>query len=403
MIIDKKLHIWGGLLLISILFFPDLHIKSSLPAIQIVDLTMPITLVFIYLNRKKTRFHYYYLLLILFCSYIPLTMAVNGRLAVMNDYFEIYKLLKFMILIVFFSLLDVKTFANLWFKGIFITLVVVNILHFYNVFGINELLVKIYGGLHLEYFGLNSLKEPATKRMTGLAGNPNINAVIFGFFAVYFLPLKFDWKKYIWFLIACLMLLLCQSRTAIAATAFTFIMVFIFQLSEWNWKDWLVMLFSLVGLYVLSWAITTNFFAFDSYSNNIVSNSAMSRIETWRYLGEMIKEKPIFGHGVNKDFFYQNKLYSENEFILVTWRYGIIGLMMYVLIFLAPFKSYVKERIHSPVYKQGILILGIVLVTAITNNPFQDRTVMMLIAIVLGLIWPFSANQTINQINVERK
>lgn len=396
MIIKKSLHIWGGLLLISVLFFPDIKLGNNLPSFQFLDFGLPITVLLIFLNRNKLRLHKYYLIILLFCCYIPISMAINGRLNVTNDYFEIYKLLKFLMLILFFSLLDHHYFSKLWFKPIFIILIIVNLLHFYNVFGFHDLLIRVYGGTHLEYFGLNSLKEPATKRMTGLSGNPNINAVIFGFYMVYFLPLKFNTQKFIWFLIACLMVFLCQSRTAIVAISFLFILIPVFQLSDWNWKKYLTMIFSIIGLYILSWAITTDFFTFQSYSNNVVSNSAMSRIETWKYLGEMIIDKPIFGYGVNKNFFYNNELYSENEFILMTWRYGVIGLVLYLLLFLIPLKNYIANRKTMILKKSGILIIGIIMVTAITNNPFQDRSIMFLIALVFGLIWPFATNENVN-------
>lgn len=391
MIINKNIHVWGGLLLISTLFFPDIKLGDNIPAFQFLDFGLPITVFFIFLNRTKLRLHKYYLIILLFCAYIPITMAVNGRLKASNDYFEIYKLLKFLILIMFFSLLNFQQFSKTWFKPIFIVLVVINLLHFYNIFGFHDLLIQIYGGDHLESFGLNSLKNPATKRMTGLAGNPNTNAVIFGFYMIYFLPLKFNKQRFVWFAVACLMLFLCQSRTAIVAILFLFIITFIFKLSE-NWKRYRIIILSVTGIYLISWAITTDFFTFQSYSNNVVSNSLMGRIDTWKYLGKMIMDKPIFGYGVNKEFFYSNRLYSENEYILMTWRYGFVGLILYLLIFLIPLRHYIINRKTVEIQKSGILIIGIIMITALTNNPFQERTIMLLIALVFGLIWPFTNN-----------
>lgn len=396
MIIKKNIHIWGVLLLISILFFPDIKLGSNLPAFQFLEFGLPITVFLIFINRKKLRLHKYYLVILLFCTYIPVTMAINGRLSVINDYFEIYKIIKFLILVMFFSLLDFKYFSTICFKPIFIILVVVNLLHFYNIFGFHDLLIRFYGGIHLESFGLNSLKLPATKRLTGLADNPNINAVIFGFYMIYFLPLKFNKQKISWFFVACLMLFLCQSRTAVLAVIFTFVLILTFQLSDWSWKIYFAMISSFITLYLLSWAMTTDFFTYQSYSNNIVSNSAISRFETWKYLGGMIKDKPIFGYGVNKNFFYKNKLFSENEYILTTWRYGAIGLVFYLLFFLIPLKNYIFNRKKMVMQKSGILIIGIIMVTALTNNPFQDRTIIFLIALTFGLIWPFAINEKTN-------
>ena len=390
---DKKLHLWGGFLLISILFFPDINLSQSLPAFQVVDLTLPFTTLLIFLQRKRLKIHSYYLVFIVFAAYVSITMAINGRLSVVADYFEIYKLLKFLILIMFFSLLEYKTFTKQWMKFLFITLAVVNILHFYNVFGFHDLLYKIYGGINLEYFGLNSLKEPATKRMTGPAGNPNINALIFAFFTIYFLPLKFNLKQFAWFVTASLLVLICQSRTAILGLTLLLPIILILKLSNWNWKNWLLILATLSGLYLISWGITTDFYVQKAYTNNVVSGSATGRIATWKYLFEMIREHPIFGHGVNKAFFYKNELYSENEYILMAWRYGAIGLLLYLLILFIPLKAYIWCKQRTEEKSRAILFLCLILLVAITNNPLQDRTGMMLTAIIIGVIWPFSKQE----------
>lgn len=316
-------------------------------------------------------------------------MHINGRTGIISDYLEIYKLFKFGLLILFFGLLDYESFGRRWFKPIFLAVASVNLLHFFNIFGINELLYDIYGGINLEYFGLDSLKNPATKRLTGMASSPNINAIIFGFFALYFLPLKFEKPKLFWFIGALLLLLMCQSRTAIVALAGILIAIAILNLSNWTKKQWGIVLGSLIALYFISWALVTNFFSFQSYSNNVVSNSAMGRLETWAYLFDMIKEQPIFGYGVNKQYFYEREIYSENEYILMLWRYGVIGLILYLGIFLAPIWNYYNRRNEAVAFKKGLLFLIFTMIVALANNPYQDRTSMLLIAVTLGLTWPF--------------
>ncbi|XOV67135.1 MAG: O-antigen ligase family protein [Fluviicola sp.] len=315
-------------------------------------------------------------------------MHLNGRTGVIADYFEIYKLAKFSLLILFFTLLDYNRFSAVWFKPIFIGLAIVNLVHFFNLFDINEILTDWYGGAHREFFGLNSLKEPATKRMIGLSSSPNINAIVFFFFALYFLPLNFDRNKLYWFLAAILLMLMCQSRTSIVALVSILFIIAILKLSNWKWKQWGIVFGALVGLYLISWALVTGFFTYTSYSNNVVSNSAMGRLETWAYLGEMIKESPIIGYGVNKQYFYDRELYSENEYILMMWRYGVIGLLLYLGMFLTPLWYYFKQRYKSIPLKKGFLFLIIILIVALTNNPYQDKTIMVLIATMLGLTWP---------------
>ncbi len=386
--LDKLTYLLGGILLISILSVPDLYLKPDWPAVQVIDFLIPIVGITLVIKFRELKLHAYWIIIALFCVYIPITMHLNGRTGVIADYFEIYKLIKFSLLVLFFSLLDFEKFSKMWFKPIFIGLAIINLLHFFNIFHINEFLYDVYGGVHREFFGLNSLKEPATKRMVGLASSPNINAVVFSFFAIYFLPLKFDRTKFYWFLAAILFMLMCQSRTAIVALAGVLIIIAILQLSDWNLKQWGVVLGSIVGLYFLCWALVTDFFSHASYSNNVVSNSAMGRLETWAYLFDMIKESPIIGYGVNKQYFYERKLYSENEYILMLWRYGAIGLMLYLGMLFLPLWNYFKRRKEALKLKKGFLFLIIIVTVALTNNPYQDKTVMVLIATMLGLTCP---------------
>ncbi|MCR9172246.1 MAG: O-antigen ligase family protein [bacterium] len=391
--LDKFIYLLGGIILISVLCVPDISLKSGWPKVQLVDFLIPVVGSTLLIKVKDIKLHAYWAIIVLFCAYIPITMHLNGRTGVIADYFEIYKLLKFSLLILFFSLLNYERFSSVWFKPIFIGLAAINLLHFFNIFNINDLLQDVYGGIHREFFGLNSLKQPATKRMIGLASSPNINAIVFSFFAIYFLPLKFDRTKIYWFLGAILLMLMCQSRTSIVALAGVLIVIAILRLSNWNLKQWGTVLASLIGLYLVSWALVTDFFSHTSYSNNVVSNSAMGRLETWAYLFEMIKESPIVGYGVNKQYFYERKLYSENEYILMQWRYGAIGLLLYLGMFFLPLWKYFQQRKEAMHLRKGFLFLLIIVTVALTNNPYQDTTIMVLTAIMLGLTWPFLKGQ----------
>jgi O-antigen ligase len=385
----------GLILIVSMLFLPDIQFGSKIPAFQFVDFFLPLLLILIFLHRSKLQWNRYYWILIAFCIYIPITSAVNGRITVLNDYFEVYKFLKFFILIILFSCIDYRTFLQTLLKPIFVFLVIANLFHFYDLFGTNAFLLKYYNsGIQLKYFGLNSLKEPAVKRMIGLASNPNINSVIFSFFAICFLPLRFDRKKFYWFLSALLMVFLCQSRTGLLALGVILIAIAVFKLSDWNWKKWLIVLSSIVVVYVLGLALSTSFFKYSPYSANLLdgsafmTNSARSRWESWNFLGKMILEQPVFGHSPNKEFFYSNNLYSENEYILMTWRYGLIGLLLYLLLLFQPLQVYIRSMKEVPVFKYGILIITLILVTALTNNPYTDRTINLLLACTIGLLIP---------------
>jgi O-antigen ligase len=225
--------------------------------------------------------------------------------------------------------------------------------------------------------------------MVGTMGNPNINALVFSIFAIIFIPFNYSKKQLSIFLLAILMVFLCQSRTALIAWALILIGITILRLATWKWKEWILILTGIVLMYFISWALATDFFKYSLYSNYILdgsilqTGSALGRWEAWTLLGNMIIEKPIFGHGVNKEFFYANHIYSENEYILMAWRYGIIGLILYIGLFLYP--AFILLRNHrSTIAKIALLFLALLLTTALTNNPFSDRTVVIFFAIILG-------------------
>lgn len=391
----------GGLIIFSLLFLPDIHLGANFPAFQLIDFLLPFVVFYLFIRRADLHWNNYFIILLLFCAYIPITMLINGRLHKVIDYFEIYKLLKFLLIILLFSLLDFKTFFKTWLKPLFFGFVIMNVIHFFNLFDFNSFLHKYYiGGIQLEYFGLNSLKEPSVKRMVGTMGNPNINALVFSIFAILFLPFQFCKKKLGLFLVAILMVFLCQSRTAIIAWGLILIALAIIQLTNWKWKEWLSIITGIFLVYIISWALSTDFFKYPLYSNYMLdgsilqTGSALGRWEAWTLLGNMIIEKPIFGHGVNKEFFYNNHLYSENEYILMTWRYGIIGLVLYFCIFLKPAFTLIKNH-DTLISKIALLLLVLLLTTALTNNPFSDRAVMIFFAMILGFSF---SNDTFNKI-----
>jgi O-antigen ligase len=320
---------------------------------------------------------------------------------VIQDLFELYKLMKYGVIVAFFAQVPIREFLKVWLKPMFLLLVGANALHFFNVFGFNQIIADFYnGGIHIEYFGLNSIKEPAVKRMVGFAGNPNINALIFLFFSIAFLPVKKTQQSIWWFLLAVLMVFLCQSRTAILCLSAIFLTSAFVLSAHFTLRKWLQLGIGIGAMYLVSWALATDLFTHSLYSNNLFNGhilktgSARGRWEAWTLLGDMILQRPLFGYGGNKAYFYAQKIYSENEYILMAWRYGIIGLMGYLLIYFLPLKAFFQAKKIEHTYP-ALLSIALMLVSALTNNPFVDRTIMVLFAAVIGAVYSqLSTHQT---------
>lgn len=421
-----------GFILTSILFFPAIPIGKGLPAIEIVDLLLPLIGLVVLILRKDFDQKKFILLILVFAAFIFLTMIINNRLPYRSDYFEIYKLIKFSLLICLFAFINPDTFYKFWVKPLFIGLVFFNLIHYFNFFGFNEFLEHVYfGNRNYLEFGLNSAGIPNSKRMMGFTANPNNNAIIFGVFAIIFLPKKeLNLKSLLYFGVAVLMMLMCQSRTAMMA--FPFILIAYSILSITRKKNILAVIFvsiCAIGLAQLVSSLsvgvgtpvnmemvrkfekahpnlhwdeatqtyytdgpggtgTTDYTYLESIAHGefIEGSSMMGRYEIWKHLWQMIKTKPLFGHGPYKEYFYENDLYAENEYIFMAWRYGFIGLAIYLALLGILLVIAFKNR-HLDSGWNLILVLILYGITSLTNLPFAAITLNMLFAIMIGVLF----------------
>jgi O-antigen ligase len=380
-------YILALLIILSVTLIPDIRLANNFPKLQLIDFLMPFIIGAIFFNRKSLVFHKLYGAIILFGIYIIFTILYNGRYQVFRDYFEVYKLIKFLIIIIYFTTISIDKLKQRVLYPAFIGLVVFNLLHYFNVFHFNILLEKYYnGGNHIKFFGLNTLGQPDIKRMVGTIGNSNNNAVLFMFFSVFFFPQKErNLKTIIPFFISILMVFLCQSRTSLVAL-FGFLLVVLLFNKE-NIKSFLILVSVIVGAYLSSFLISSNAYLETLFDGDLANNSSLrGRFESWMHLWEMIKEKPIVGYSPFKEYFYENKLYSENEYILMTWRYGIIGLLFYVVFLGFVFLKGIKNKLLNEGIQLAI-ITTVLAITALTNNPFSDRTLLVFFGITIGLLF----------------
>ncbi len=331
-------------------------------------------------------------------GYIFLTILVNKQFHVLNNYFEIYDLFKLLCFFIFFKEQYGKHNIQPILEVCFLCLVVFNVFHYYNILDFNNIVMPYYCGKdspHLVFFGYNSLGEPATKRAIGTMGNPNNNALLFLFFLILFAP-RNNWsrKNCIYFFIALVVFLCCQSRTGMVA--FAVMMTFNYILSNISWKKMLIQVLSIlfVSAFVLNFAAIMHFLHIPlpvremNYSLSLLDSSALKsnswteRLRIWKELLLMVKDKPIFGFSPNKNYFYENHIYAENEYILMLWRYGIIGLFLYMSLYLMPVWKAIKHAKNSIESKNAVLIISIFAVTALANCPFSNVKMSILMIFV---------------------
>lgn len=379
------------IIIISIFLIPPISIPKIWFSIYLSDFFVPIILL-ILIKNKLLHFNFYSKLLGLFSFYILLTIVINNRIACISDYFEIFKVIKFGLFIIFFAFIIPKLNYKLLISYIFFITILLNFLHYFNLFNFNKFIEPFYAEeIHLKFFGLNSLGFPDTKRMLGTMGNPNNNAILFLFFTIFYLPIKNEKLiNYSFFFIAYIGLLLCQSRTGLIV--FTTIFIINCYIQKYNKKE---LFFLIIGL-ILLFNISNLNYLLSLFNEQVMRTSAstMGRLEIWAKLWEMIKLKPIFGYAPYKDYFYSNNLFSENEYILMTWRYGFIGLLLYLAIVILPIAIYFKKITLTNIdYLKTFLFTFVILITALTNNPLSEPRIILIFAFMLAFIFKFDINK----------
>lgn len=376
------------LVLLDAFVIPDLRISSHLPAFQLTDFLLPIIGLLLLPKIAHVKKEWWFLWIAIFAGYMVLPILINGRIKQLNDYFELYKVLKLGVIFLLFRFIRTES-LNTLIAGSFIALALINVLHLYNVFNINDLLTYTYGdSIHFKLFGRDSLGNPAVKRMLGTMGNPNTNALLFLFFTVYFMPLEKNRTHRILYFTALFMVFLCQSRTSLLAAGLVIgAMIFLTQKDGVKSAVWKIAIS--VGLYGLATMLATSFFKYSSYSNSLIDGSALystslrSRWETWGILWDMIKTKPLFGFGPYKSYFTTHQLFAENEYLLIWWRFGIFGLLIYLGLFILPFWELFRRKFDTHSGKAMIMI-GIMLISALTNHPLTERSISVLFIFMLA-------------------
>lgn len=447
----------GVFVLVSILFFPPIRLNPKFPALEITDFLIPVFAVFVLARFKSIEQKRILYIITVFGVYILFTILLNGRHNEFRDYFEIVKLIKFGSLIYLFSFIDVNVICKKILKPVFTVLVLINLLHFFNFFNINSFFAEYYlGGFRYSEFGLDSLGMPTNKRMLGLVGNPNINSLVFSFFAIYFLPKSQPLRKTLpWFAVSIFMMFLCQSRTAMIA--FVPILITYGLIYRKQLKQPILVASSFVICFISAYFVTKySVFGIDQAnpqfsqclecldndsstdtSNNVVvqstkkfaseedsiayidsclssynkqettyletmahgeflgGSSMKGRYEIWLKLWSMIKKKPLFGYAPNKEYMYANGIYFENEFISMTWKYGFIGLGIYLFLFYTLIKLSLKN-LDKSFGVNLLLIIILMLVSSLTNNPFAQKTILVLFAMSIGLLISQSNSNQVN-------
>lgn len=379
------------LLLFTIVFVPHIPLTPSFN-LNLEELLLVYPFVRVVTCFKKDLLS---LILISFSIFIVFTIVINGHYKSLNEYFEVLKTVKFLIIFQFASSLfqQPNTYKKI-IKAIhliFILSFIINILHYFDFFNFTRTFLIYYdpNGIDTQYYGLNSIGEASAKRIIGTFGNPNENGIFFLFLTLFYsTQVKYSAKVFTSFnfyalIASSIMVVLTQSRTSMLVLAILFLLHLIY-----HWKNKAYILVEIINVSFIAFILfSTNESAMDYINNTSIvvteNSSVMGRMEVWKLLLNQWLEKPFFGYGPNKNYLYSNNIYPENEYIFFLWRYGIIGLAFFGYLLLQPFFMLGKSALKNE-FAVGLFV--ILSVSALTNVPFFNPKFIFIIAISYGYL-----------------
>ena len=262
---------------------------------------------------------------------------------------------------------------------------------------------KIWGW---QIAGSSVVFSEGAKRSRGLYSHPLTCAYV----ALVFWPIAVGYllkepKKWLsWLLLASLtiVLILTSSRTVQAVCAMTTgLQVFVSLRGKARLLCVGLVLSIIVGI-----SFTKNPIS-DRFKSTVTQKSALrsqgypdDRVAFWHVFVNMIKERPVLGHGIDLNTKYRTPYYeaiglgefkkkysAHNMFLQVTAESGFVGLSIFLAFLVSMFNLFLfafKEnwiRIAS-----GLMLLGFI-VASLTQNAFQDSIVKN--ALLLWIVCAF--------------
>lgn len=200
-------------------------------------------------------------------------------------------------------------------------------------------------------------------------------------------------------------LILCDTRGVLVAVFVIFLYLLFYVLStktSVNIKITIItvlVVITTIGVYsTRERLIHDTIQGFTQYEQgNDISNTG-SRITMWKAGLLLIPQKPITGFGNNFEpamtKLYQEKkigaqiynlklLHFHNQFIDITVKYGVIGLLLLVLFLLFPFYL-ISQKQYSKESKLAILLLTLgVVISGLTDVPLEHKQVFVLYVVFI--------------------
>lgn len=334
-------------------------------------------------------------LVVLFVCIQLVSIASNARLFVYQDYVEVIMMLTCIgSAQLFFSIgksdLLYGRFACAfsWFCVLYVA---VNLGQLYDYYAGDDLrwFYSAYAPLHTADVGVVLAERGEFNRYTGLSANPNSHAAVLCLLLLttVYLARQVNWRRY---LSAALLLLivLTQSRTALVAIGVLFTPIVCASAMRARKRLRYVAILVLAAA-MSAWLIDRLNLSFVS---SIVKESPfeqqtlLTRVERWGPILEMTWASPLFGNAPSQDWFAREGIHADSEYVLVMWRYGLVGLLIFGCILAFPMATAWRLQAKHQGLRQLLVSLTVVVaVLSCTNVTLTDYRACTVYAMVCGL------------------
>lgn len=273
---------------------------------------------------------------------------------------------------------------------------------FLNIANLNEWLTPSIAQAHLD-----NLVNANPPRVLGTFDNPNV----MGIFSVLAMTLFVTWfyfrrsdsvNNLVLFVVIGLSIKLTFmtiSRTALLATATVLTFLSVWAMFKFHWKKGILLkvgvlfVLTLIIFFTSPRGFTTRMGEAINFKK---STSAQGHILQAGDALKLIIQSPILGWGTAKS---NMTTIVDNEYVLVTRRYGVIGLIMYLWFFIRPAKGALRRALNFYLSERGLredkTLISLAYVAAtcalfvynITAGTFYNLQLMTLMAIFMGIIY----------------
>ncbi|MBA7514949.1 hypothetical protein ES705_06986 [subsurface metagenome] len=287
-----------------------------------------------------------------------------------------------------------KIYKFLAISGVFVALF--SILQYFNILEINrKILVPLYfyNAPLAQTKAFNLVQGVHWRRIVGTFGNPNYCGMFFAILlaatsSYYLFPVKGKLKLHHFFIIEIViitLIILTGSRTAIFS--FVIITVFSLFLGKLKIKKLRYFFIIMIGVIFILVFITPQYFVGRIFSEY---TSFHEHLSMFKEAFKEINKSPVLGLGPAK---IQLTSTVDNEYLLYWRRYGLIGVILFLLLhvcmFIKGFLKFSKGKITIE-NNIGLLTMQLAIIWSIfglTSDVFKNPQMMGIIFFLTGLSW----------------